>query len=60
MRKNVLPLLISLFESQELRYHKSKIFEVFDQEYNIPDVSPNRESWAKKRSLPKVFENDKV
>lgn len=60
MRKNVMPLLVDLFKSQELRLCKSKVFEIFDQEYNVPDISPGKEVWAKKRHLPKIFESDKI
>ena len=37
MRKNALPLLFKLFDSPKLRAYKAKIFDVFDQEYNVPD-----------------------
>lgn len=55
-----MPLLVDLFKSPELHLLKSKVFEIFDQEYNVPDISPGKEAWAKKRCLPKVFENDRV
>ena len=71
MRKNALPLLFKLFDSTKLRPYKAKIFDVFDQEYNVPDglldssvedeqQVNKKEAWATKRKLEKVFDEPKV
>ena len=60
MRKNVMPLLFKIFEGPKLRAYKSKVFEVFDQEYNMPDVQPTKPIWATKRSLNRVLDHPKV
>eukprot|EP00347_Sterkiella_histriomuscorum_P021142 403335095 len=60
MHRNILPLLFKIFERPKLRNHKTKIFEVFDQEYNVPDLGYDKKQWATKRKLEKVFQNDKV
>jgi hypothetical protein len=59
MRKNVMPLLFKIFDLGELAPHRSKIFEVFDQMYNVEDNAPNRKSYATKRCLTKVLDHHK-
>lgn len=60
MRKNIMPLMFKIFESAKLKNLRTRVYEVFDQEYNVPDLGNGKESWATKRKLEKVFENDKV
>ena len=60
MRKNVMPLLFHIFNSQKLTKERQRIFDVFDQEYNVPDVGPGKEAWATKRKLEKVFDFPKA
>lgn len=59
MRKNVMPLLFKIFELPKLNPHRSSIFDVFDQNYNVPDIGEGRSEWATKRSLEKVFEHQR-
>ena len=59
MRKNAIPLLFKIFDLPKMNPHKNKIMEVFDQQYNIPDVGPGKKEYATKRCLKKVFEHHK-
>ena len=57
MRKNVMPLLFKIFELSKLSPHRNAIFEVFDQNYNVPDIGEGKKEYATKRSLEKVLEH---
>ncbi len=57
MRKNVMPLLFKIFELPKLSPHRNSIFEVFDQNYNVPDIGEGKKEYATKRSLQKVFDH---
>lgn len=52
--------MFKVFDEPKLKSHKHKVFEVLDQEYNVPDLGPNKDPWATRRKLEKVFENDKI
>ena len=58
-RKNVLPLLFKIMDLPVLNPHRSKIFEVFDQIYNVPLNNPSKPAYATKRDLNKVFDHHK-
>eukprot|EP00347_Sterkiella_histriomuscorum_P018758 403344290 len=60
MRRNIMPLLNKIFDRPKLRNHKTKIFKIFVQEYNVPDLGYDKKKWATKKRLEKVFKNDKV
>ncbi|CDW81122.1 UNKNOWN [Stylonychia lemnae] len=60
MRKNIMPLMMKIFESREIKNLRNGIYEIFDQEYNMPDLGEGKEHWATKRSLEKVFQNEKI
>lgn len=55
-----MPLLFKIFDCKSLRPHRGKLFDVFDQEYNVPDGGPGKEIYATKRKLEKVFDHEKV
>jgi len=57
MRKNVMPLLFKIFELPKLSPHRNAIFEVFDQNYNVPDIGEGKKEYATKRSLEKVLDH---
>ena len=59
MRKNVMPLLFKIFELPKLNPYRSAIFDVFDQNYNVPDLGEGKKEWATKRSLEKVFDHQR-
>ena len=59
MRKNVMPLLFKIFDMPTLSPHRQYIFEVFDQDYNVPDLGPSKKPYATKRCLTKVLEHHK-
>lgn len=60
MRKNVMPLLFKIFDLPALAEHRTEIFEIFDQSYNMDDARPGRKPYATKRSLERVFDHEKV
>jgi hypothetical protein len=59
MRKNALPLLFKIMDLPALNPHRAKIFEVFDQIYNVPIIHPSKPSYAKKRDLNQVLDHHK-
>jgi len=59
MRKNVMPLLMNIFNQTKLKHLKNQVFEVFDQEYNAKDAQ-GPEVWSTKRDLNKVWGKDRV
>lgn len=59
-RKNVMPLLFKIFDLKALNNYRSDIFDVFDQEYNLPDLGPGRKPYSTKRCLQKVLESPKA
>ena len=52
-----MPVLFKIFDLPKLNPSRSKIFDVFDQNYNVPDVGPGKAEWATKRCLEKVFDH---
>eukprot|EP00347_Sterkiella_histriomuscorum_P009715 403340158 len=60
MHRNIMPLMFKIFDNSKLKAHKTKVWEIFDQEYNVPDLGEGKDSWATKRKMEKVFENEKV
>ena len=54
-----MPLLFKLFDIPTLIQHRASIFDVFDQEFNLPDLGPNKNAYATKRCLKKVLEHPK-
>jgi hypothetical protein len=59
MRKNVMPLLFKIFDLPALNEHRARIFEVFDQSYNVPLNDPTKPIYATKRDLIKVLDHYK-
>ena len=57
MRKNAMPLLFKIFELPKLNPHRNSIFDVFDQNYNVPDIGEGKKEYATKRCLEKVFDH---
>ncbi len=55
MRKNVMPLLFQIFDLKELNSYRAWIFEVFDQQYQVPDSGPK--GYETKRSLERIFDH---
>lgn len=54
-----MPLLFKIFENPKLKEYKAKIFNVYDQEYNRPDVEGDK-AWSTKRNLDLVWKDDKA
>ena len=59
MRKNVMPLLFKIFDLPSLNTHRSLIFDVYDQLYNVPLNDPSKPVYATKRDLSKVLDHHK-
>lgn len=56
-RQNALPLVEAFFKHDKgLESHKSKLFALFDQEYNLPDPAGEK-AWSTRRDLGKVFDH---
>jgi hypothetical protein len=45
MRRNIMPLMFKIFDAPKLKNFKSKVFEVLDAEYNVPDIGPGKDAW---------------
>lgn len=54
-----MPLLFKMFDLPALNEHRARIFEVFDQSYNVPLNDPTKPIYATKRDLMKVLEHYK-
>lgn len=53
-----MPLLYKIFENQKLAPLKGRIFNVFDQEYNVPDELAEK-AWSTKRKLQMIWDDQK-
>lgn len=59
-RHNIMPLMFKILDSSYLKSVKSRVFDVYDQEYNAPDGGNGKPEWATKRCLEKIFESPRV
>ena len=50
-----MPLLFQIFDLKELNSYRAWIFEVFDQQYQVPDSGPK--GYETKRSLERIFDH---